>query len=136
MPYWPTFNEKKMKKYVLILLATWCSITTFAQTTTEKIKFSVRDNDSEYSIRSSFPAERAERMHAIITRILGEATQSTANESLWVTSVYSSRFAPNRFEATLHKSKATNHQIDLFKELTAKLQEALDQPKPPKQPQP
>lgn len=123
-----------MKKYILMLFVTWCSLNAFTQTITEKIKFSVRDDDAEYSIRSSFPIERAERLRAIVEGMLGEASKSSAGESQWNTSAYSSRFWGNRFEANLDKRKATSHQIALFKELTNKLQEALDQPKPPKPP--
>ncbi len=117
-----------------MLFVTWCSLNAFAQTVTEKIKFSVHDDDAEYSIRSSFPIERAERLRAIVEGMLGEASKSAAGESRWNTSAYSSRFWGNRFEANLDKKKATNHQIALFKELTTKLQEALDQPKPPRPP--
>ena len=123
-----------MKKYIFMLFVTWCHLNAFAQTTTEKIKFSVRDNDTDYSIRSSFTTERAERLRAIVEGMLGEATKSSAGESQWNTSAYNSRFLGNRFEANLDKKKATKHQIALFKELTTKLQEALDQPKPPKPP--
>jgi|GEM_PF-2899542 len=123
-----------MKKYILILFTTWCYLNALAQTITEKIKFSVHENNTEYSIRSSFPIERAERLRAIVEDMLGEATKSSGDESQWNTSAYNSRFLGNRFEANLDKKKATSHQITLFKELTTKLQEALDQPKPPKPP--
>lgn len=123
-----------MKKYILMLFVTWCHFNAFTQTVTEKIKFSVRDDDTEYSIRSSFPVERAERLRGIVEGMLGEATQSSSGETQWITSAYHSTLSVNRFEANLNKKKATNHQIALFKELTTKLQEALDQPKPPKPP--
>lgn len=117
-----------------MLFVVWCCLNAFAQTITEKIKFSVRDDDSEYSIKSSFPIERAERLHAIVEGMLGEASKSPAGESQWNTSAYHSKFWGNRFEANLDKKRATSHQIALFKKLTTKLQEALDQPKPPKPP--
>jgi len=122
-----------MKKQILVLFMAWCSLSAFAQTT-EKIKFSVRDNDTDYSIRSSFPAERAERLQSILEGMLGEATKSSNSETQWITSAYQSKLSANRFEANLDKKKATSHQIALFKELTEKLQEVLDQPKPPKPP--
>jgi len=123
-----------MKKYIFILFATWCHLNALAQNVTEKIKFSVHENNTEYSIRSSFPIERAERLRAIVEDMLGEATKSSGGESQWNTSAYNSRFWGNRFEANLDKKKATAHQIALLKELTTKLQEALDQPRPPKPP--
>ncbi|WP_343534951.1 hypothetical protein [Pedobacter sp.] len=122
-----------MKRYILILFTIWYGSAAFAQTT-EKIKFSVRDSDTDYSVRSSFPAERVERLRSILEGMLGESSKSSASESEWNTTAYSSKLSSNRFEANLDKKKATSHQIALFKELTAKLQEALDQPKPPKPP--
>ncbi|RWU04334.1 hypothetical protein [Pedobacter chitinilyticus] len=123
-----------MKKYILILLTTWCSLVTFAQSITEKIKFSVKDNNTEYSIRSSFPAERTERIRSVLEGMLGEASNSSASESQWATTAYSAKLLGNRFEAFLDKKKATGHQIALFEKLTEKLQEELKQPKPPQPP--
>ena len=117
-----------------MLLTTWCSLTAFAQHVTEKIKFSVKDNNTEYSIKSSFPAERTERIRSILESMLGEASNSSTSESQWTTNAYSAKLLGNRFEAFVDKSKASKHQITLFEKLTIKLQEALDQPKPPQPP--
>lgn len=119
---------------MLMLLTTWCSLTAFAQHVTEKIKFSVKDNNTEYSIRSSFPAERTERIRSILESMLGEASNASTSESQWATNAYSAKLSGNRLEAFLDKKKATGHQIALFEKLTDKLQEELKQPKPPQPP--
>lgn len=121
-----------MKKHLFTLLAVLLGIAAFGQTThrSEKTSFTVRESDAEYTVRSSFPADRAEKFRAAITHVLGK----TVDENRWSAPAYIAHLSADHFEASLDKGKASGSQLSQFKKLADQLRAALDQPETPKQP--
>ncbi|MEO3402893.1 hypothetical protein AAFN85_03260 [Mucilaginibacter sp. CAU 1740] len=121
-----------MKKHIFTILAVIFGIAASGQTRhrSQKTSFKVQESDTEYTIRSSFPAERAEKFRFELIALLGKSD----SENRWSVPAYTAVLSADHFEASLDKGKATGSQLGSFKKLAGKLRAALDQPETPKQP--